>query len=541
MNPSYRRPLLLCLVLAAFALRVLGLDRQSLWRDEVDAIYFAVRNLDETLSMFLQAAQNGPLYFLALRPWLAWMGTWEYVLRFPSVVAGTLSVPLLWQVGRLLLPEGDTSRKRHTASRGDEPAAEEMGDAAGDRGAGGVMTVASVAALLMTFNPYQVWYGQEGKMYATITCLMLLATYCWLRGITRGGVWPWAGYWLTVTIAMYTHLLMVLIIPVHLVWFAIAWPASKQHWRGYGLTVAGLTLPYLPMLWWHWWLLTAPEKLSGFSFTPLNQVLEGLLLNHARGFIGTIPPLWLAPVFFLGAAGLLLGVAQLASRGESALILAPWRRMGLLATWLILPVAFIYLISLRQPVFTERYVIWIGPAAMLAIALGLRVLDANSGRFGPALTALLLVYIVGAWGYVNWQQKTLTIKYDLRSAVQYVQARRDPNELLILQIPHQEWSFRYYSDDFSPNPFAESDARLGHWLQGPYTNYGEPEEQARAAVDAVMQVGTAGQPYVWVMLSEASMWDSRRLMDDWLNQHGAVVEQVDLPGVTVRRYQMKEQ
>jgi hypothetical protein len=37
------------------------------------------------------------------------------------------------------------------------------------------------------------------------------------------------------------------------------------------------------------------------------------------------------------------------------------------------------------------------------------------------------------------------------------------------------------------------------------------------------------------------MWDSRRLMDDWLNQHGAVVEQVDLPGVTVRRYQMKEQ
>ena len=38
----------------------------------------------------------------------------------------------------------------------------------------------------MTFNPYQVWYGQEGKMYATITCLMLLATYFWLRGITAG-------------------------------------------------------------------------------------------------------------------------------------------------------------------------------------------------------------------------------------------------------------------------------------------------------------------------------------------------------------------
>ena len=75
MSATSRRILLLGLVLAAFALRALGLDRQSLWRDEVDAIYFAVRNLNETLSMFVQAAQNGPLYFLGLRPWFGLMGT----------------------------------------------------------------------------------------------------------------------------------------------------------------------------------------------------------------------------------------------------------------------------------------------------------------------------------------------------------------------------------------------------------------------------------------------------------------------------------
>ncbi len=516
MNLPQRRLLLSSLVLAAFALRVFGLDRQSLWRDEVDAIYFAVRSLNETLGMFVQAAQNGPLYFLGLRPWFALMGTWEFVLRFPSALAGTLSIPLLWQVGRQLLPE-----------KGEAPTAGAF--------------AATVAAVLMTFNPYQVWYGQEGKMYATITCLMLLATYFWLRGITRGGAWPWVGYWLTVTVAMYTHLLMVLVIPVHMVWFLVAWPTSRRHWRGYGAALAGLILPYLPMVWWHWWLLTAPEKLSGFTFTPFDQMLEGLLLNHARGFIGTIQPLWLAPIFFLGGAGLLLGAGQLTAQGASGLELAPWRRLGLLFTWLALPVAFIYLISLRQPVFTERYVIWIGPAALLAVALGLRVLRANSGRVGPAVTALLLVYVLGVWGYANWQQKTLTIKYDLRGAVQYVQAHRSPDELLILQIPHQEWSFRYYSDAFRPNPFADSDARLGRWLQGPYTNYGQPDAQARAALDAQMQAGTAGQPTVWVMLSEAPMWDSRQLMNEWLDQHGAIVEKADFPGVTVLRYQMKEQ
>jgi len=539
MNRSYRRPLLLGLVLAAFALRMFGLDRQSLWRDEVDAIYFAVRSLGETLSMFVQAAQNGPLYFLGLRPWFALMGTWEFVLRFPSAVAGTLSIPLLWQVGRQLLPERVHAPAAASPAQGETPGEVTAGEITSPFAAGAF--VGTVAAVFMTFNPYQVWYGQEGKMYATITCLMLLATYFWLRGITRGGGWPWVGYWVTVTVAMYTHLLMVLVIPVHMAWFLIAWPASRQHWRGYGAALAGLILPYLPMVWWHWWLLTSAEKLSGFNFTPLNQVLEGLLLNHARGFIGTIQPLWLAPIFFLGGAGLLLGASQLSARGTGQLVLSPWRRVGLLATWLVLPVAFIYLVSLRQPVFTERYVIWIGPAAMLAVALGLQVLNANSGRVGPVVTALLLVYILGVWGYVNWQQKTLTIKYDLRGAVQYVQAHRDPNELLILQIPHQEWSFRYYSDSFSPNPFVDSDARLGRWMQGPYTNYGQPDAEARAVLDAQMQTGTAGQPTVWVMLSEAAMWDSRQLMNEWLNQHGTVVEKTDFPGVTVLRYQMKEQ
>jgi uncharacterized membrane protein len=534
MDATARRLLLLALVLGAFALRVFGLDRQSLWRDEVDAIYFAVRNLEETMSMFVQAAQNGPLYFLGLRPWFALMGTWEYVLRFPSAVAGTLSVPLLWQVGRLLLPARVPGRREVA------PPPEEAVVYAAPAQAGA--SVALVAAALFTFNPYQVWYGQEGKMYATITCMMLLATCCWLRGMARGGVWPWIGYWFTVTLAMYTHLLMVLVIPVHLAWFLLAWPHSRRHWRSYGLALAGLTLPYLPMLWWHWWLLTSPEKLSGFNYTPLTQILEGLLLNHARGFIGSIEPLWLAPIFFLAAAGLLFGVGTVAAETpNSRMVLAPWRRMALLGVWLLLPIGSIYLISLRQPVFTERYVIWIGPAALLAVALGLEVLGAHSGRLRGALTALLLVYIVGVWGYANWQQKTLTIKYDLRGAVQYLQTHRRPEELLILQIPHQEWSFRYYSDDFSPNPFAGSDARLGYWMQGPYTNYGEPDAQARAAVDAQMQPYVTGQPSVWVMLSEADMWDTRRLMDEWLAQRGTVVEELNLPGVTVRRYQMKEE
>ena len=205
MNATLRRWLLLALVLAAYSLRVTGLDRQSLWRDEVDAIYFAVRSLGDTLAMFTATAQNGPLYFLLLRPWFFLAGTSEFVLRYPSVLLGTASVPLLWQVARQLTPGKNDLNNFHL-----------------------------VAAALLAISPYMVWYGQEGKMYAAITFLALLATWFWLRGVLRGGWGNWLAYWLTVTVAMYVHLLMVLILPLHFLWFLIAWPASRQRWRGFG-------------------------------------------------------------------------------------------------------------------------------------------------------------------------------------------------------------------------------------------------------------------------------------------------------------------
>ena len=100
------RLLLLGLILAAYAWRVHNLDAQSLWRDEVDAVYFALRDLPDTLAMFVQVGQNGALFFLALRPWLTIAGASEFALRYPSLCFGVLSVPLLWQVARRLTPSG---------------------------------------------------------------------------------------------------------------------------------------------------------------------------------------------------------------------------------------------------------------------------------------------------------------------------------------------------------------------------------------------------------------------------------------------------
>ncbi len=518
MSMQRRRIFLLLLTLLAFGWRIARLDFQSLWRDEVDAIYFAVRDLSATLSMFVQAAQNGPLYFLSLRPWFAVVGSSEFALRFPSAAAGTLSVLLVWHVGRQLLP---------SASHEQMPARMMWVD------------VAALGAILFALNPYQIWYGQEGKMYATNTALALLASWLWLRGVDVGGWRTWLAYFVVVSVAMYVHLLMVLLIPLHMLWFVIAWPQARRHWRGYTLALAGLTLPYLPMIWWHWTMLTSPVKLSGFAFTPLEVMLPALALSHARGFITATPLWWLAPIFFLLGTGLLFGATVIGDRAsETHTALSPVRRYSLLVSWLLLPIMLIYVISLRQPVFTERYLIWIGPAALLLMALGLRVLAANSGRLALPLTLIFLLYTLGLWGGLAWQQKMQVIKYDLRSAMQYVDQHRRRDDLLILQIPHQEWAYRYYTSDFGPNPFADSDVRLGWWAGGPYTNWGRSDEVEAREVALYMGNVTQGADTVWVLLSEATMWDSRRLMERWLQTHGELEEQQLYAGVTVQRYRL---
>ena len=53
-----------------------------------------------------------------------------------------------------------------------------------------------------------------------------------------------------------------------------------------------------------------------------------------------------------------------------------------------------------------------------------------------------------------------------------------------------------------------------------------------------MQTLTAGYDVVWLLRSEVEMWDRRRLMDEWLDGHGVVVDQADFLGVQVRAFRL---
>jgi mannosyltransferase len=155
------------------------------------------------------------------------------------------------------------------------------------------------------------------------------------------------------------------------------------------------------------------------------------------------------------------------------------------------------------------------------------------------MAAALILFVVALWLGKGWQQKTTVLKFDLRGAVQLVNQQRSTDSLLILQIPHTEWAYRYYSSDLGRDPFAESDKRLARWAGGPWTNGGSSDADARRDVATLMEQMTAGAPEIWVIFSEATMWDARQLMDEWLDRTMQLVQKNDFYGVQVRHYSRK--
>ncbi|MBN1661075.1 MAG: glycosyltransferase family 39 protein [Anaerolineae bacterium] len=533
---------LVALLALAFAVRTVGLDAQSLWRDEVDAIRFAGSSLPDRLAMFRQPGQNGPLYYLLLRPWLEVAGTSEFSLRYFSTLWGVLAVALTYRLGGRLFP--------------------------GRR-------VPAIAALLAALSAYLVWYAQEGKMYSLVVLLALASTECYLAALWRGGAARWLGYVLFTTAAFYVHLVAAALVPAHaLIFLAVPSQVRRARWPGWLVAMAAFTLPYVPLLAWQVPLLRAPAE-TGYSPVSPGDMVHSLLTSYSLGVLPPTSPWWLVPFIAALLAPVLWSKREHPSgepagthwvpagepeypsgepeypSGEGQ----PARRFSLLllAAWLIVPVVIFGLVNLLRPMYTARYLIFVLPAFLLLIAAGIGAL----GRRARWLAALLLLIVITMNVRGLWLQARTPLKADFRAATRYVAERLRPGDLLLFQIPYARYSFEYYlaadrarrlaaagawaaggPGSVAPGeggraflPLVVRSVPLG-WAEGLYTNAG----MTPGEVDRLMAVQVAGYQAVWLVASEVPLWDERGLVEAWLADHGILTDRHDWVRVSVSRY-----
>ncbi len=339
----------LALIALGFALRLHALGRESLWFDELLQLDIAQGPLASILPQ-LPRHTAVPLDYLITHFWLG-LGRQDDWVRLPTVVFGTLTLPLAYQLGRVLLGRSD-----------------------------GLLLMA-----LFTLSPFHVRYSQEVRPYALVVLGVILTGYALWR--LRA---DWQRHYLAllqmgILIFSLAHLFALVIFIPYLALAAIALVFESKRIQavkllgalvGTGLValVALLILGYGGALYYSTKefgkAVVEPEKFTVEAEQKPNQgagpqIDSFFVKNQILGFLGggnSDPALWL----FNGVAG--LGLLYLLTRQKYHLSL-------LLGLWLIIPiVAIVAFLVYRGTFFAPRYIIPILPAYLILLTAGILAL-----------------------------------------------------------------------------------------------------------------------------------------------------------------------
>ncbi|MFN8451046.1 MAG: glycosyltransferase family 39 protein [Anaerolineae bacterium] len=162
-------PLVLILLLAT-AVRLWGIQAQSIWFDEGWSAYAAAQ--PTPIDAWRADATNPPLYYVLINLAARGFGTSELALRYLSLLLGVLAIPLVYQLARRL---------------------------AGERA--GVY-----AALLAAASAPLWWAAQEARMYTLLALLILICALAWQRILTSRRAPPGSGCgWRNWRRVLYAH------------------------------------------------------------------------------------------------------------------------------------------------------------------------------------------------------------------------------------------------------------------------------------------------------------------------------------------------
>ena|SRR5215213_416459 len=387
---ALRTATLLALFVVGLVLRLYGLGSESLWYDELWAVRIARMEPLEIMRASL-GDNNPPLYYLILHYWMLLVGHSEVAIRLPSAIAGALAVPLIYGIGSLLFSR-----------------------------AAGLM-----AALILSLSAYQIRYAQEGRAYALLVFLALASFYFLERLLTDGNRsrLVTAGYVVSTTLLMYTHVYGILLVAAQGVYLL----ATRQALRKWLLPTGLVAVLYVPGV---AWLAVNVLSSQGAWNNAMFWVPEPTLAHVAEFFV-----LYSGSVLLAGAFGLLAAFA-LFDLVRSKQASTAW----LLLAWLLVPIVVPFLVShLYRPMLLDRYTIAASPAFYLLVARGVEALRIT--KYSRALVALAIVAgsLAATIGYF-----VSTTHTPWREMADYVDAHAKPGDLVLFNEGSGRLMFSYY-------------------------------------------------------------------------------------------------
>lgn len=402
--------MLLVVALLGFAVRILELEKPSLWHDEAMglSIVGAADSIESLVGLVIRKDIHPFLYYLVLRASEMLAGTGEFSLRFISVLFGMLLIATTYATAKEMFYGGSDA---HMAS----------------------VSVGLAAAALVAFLPFMVRYSREVRGYMMSAALTALALLMLLRATRVGGRW-WLAYAIGTVLSWYTHYFSLFVLPAHLIYAALAGRAVFRRWLG---ATALSVLLFLP------WLVAVAAQLGERSDEPdyfsdqLNPltVVEGLVRIVLPGGVSS----WGVGVGLLVAV---LGIAIALRRRQEWVA----KRTILIALAWIAPVVLTTLIVAVVPKFAQRYLIVAVPPFMLSLTLVLFLCLRRLRRTGQvayvAITAAAIGLLLGQTTSAAARGE-LAEGDDPRSLAHFLKARTGPEDALLL-VENAPYVFQYY-------------------------------------------------------------------------------------------------
>ncbi|MEW5989657.1 MAG: glycosyltransferase family 39 protein, partial [Chloroflexota bacterium] len=344
-----------------------------------------------------------PFYYLLVYFTRQAFGRSDFAFRYPSVLAGLLLIPLLYQFGRRL-PLA--------------PFAPYSG---------------LLAAGLAAINPLQIWYAQEARMYTLLALLATAASYVLWRTLNTSHLTNRALfgrlmlYGLLAGLAVYTHYTAVFLVAGQgLFWAWFLWRRGLRRVI-LGILAAGFlaSLPLLP--------LTLPRLFTGaeanYFYVPPWIMLQDIVHGFGLGLTVDFSQ-WSIKLLDVGLALVLLAGVLGRVKGSLSSSRFPLH-VAFLLVFLLSAVLGLALGSLIKPMYMGARHIMVGsPALFLLLARGLVIVHSPSRRLLPLLAGLVL--LAGpAVSLYNLYDDPHYAKDDLRGLIGAIEEQAGNHDLVL--------------------------------------------------------------------------------------------------------------
>jgi 4-amino-4-deoxy-L-arabinose transferase-like glycosyltransferase len=404
---------------------------RGLWLDEAISVHQAQMPLGEMLDNLRTFDVHPPLHHVVTWAFVHVFGTAEYVVRAPSIIAGTLLIPVLYAAGRDLYDQ----------------------------------RTGVVAAIFAAVAPFAIWYSQEARMYSLFMLFATVAVWMQVRAVRDGRKRDWVFYALASAALVWTQYFAALFVGVQQLAF-LAYIVKRRTdrapvrplligWIASGALIVLLLAPLVPFALDQF---AANEQAGkGFQQVPsqagsdagqeAGPSIYGAITNfvwavwgyHSNGTMTSVSALW--------PFGMLLTLLLL-GRGKSG------TTRLVVACALVPAIALFGLGQLKPFVFEVRYFIAAVPLLLLLVA---RMVTSWAPTRVAMIIATTVAAITLALGSADQQLNGTNPRvYDFKGALAEIESRAQPGDVVIYSPPYLDKVLAYYGDDLNARPLDEN-------------------------------------------------------------------------------------